>query len=196
MNTKELIGRTITDILVWSKMEVGGLDEAEVFVQLDNDKIIGIPWGFDSLNIEKPLREAAESLFEDLNDMPVYYVNPEGKSVGEILAAKKKRASSFFGRIKNALGIPEVIPEEYRPYKTEFKVNKVKYLKNQPIVDFLMFDDFDSVGFLELENGFIITETRISPHGTGMAGLNYYDSIAIFEESCGGNYKRLKNNSL
>lgn len=71
MHTKELIGRTITDILVWSKMEVGGLDEAEVFIQLDNDKIIGIPWDFDSLDIEKPLREAAESLFENLNDMPV-----------------------------------------------------------------------------------------------------------------------------
>ena len=47
-----------------------------------------------------------------------------------------------------------------------------------------MFDDSDSVGFLELENGYIITETIISPHGTGAAGLNYYESLESFKESC------------
>lgn len=51
MNIKEIIGRTIIDILVWSKMEVGGLDEAEVSISLDNNKIIGIPWNFETMNI-------------------------------------------------------------------------------------------------------------------------------------------------
>ena len=58
-----------------------------------------------------------------------------------------------------------------------------------------MFDDSDSVGFIELENGFIITETIMSPHGTGMAGLNYFESLESFEESCGTDYKRIRNKS-
>lgn len=56
-----------------------------------------------------------------------------------------------------------------------------------------MFDDSDSVGFIELENGYIITEILMSPHGTGMAGLNYFDSLKTFEDSCGTEYKRMKN---
>ena len=55
-----------------------------------------------------------------------------------------------------------------------------------------MFEDSD-VGFIELENGYILTETIMSPHGTGMAGLNYYESLESFEESCGTDYKRIKN---
>ena len=104
MNTKEIIGRTISDIFVWSKMEVGGLDEAEVSVLLDNGKIIGIPWDFESEIIEKELRKDSESLFSDLSDIPGYHINPEGKSIQEVLDAKKKRESSFFGRIKKAVG--------------------------------------------------------------------------------------------
>lgn len=195
MNTQEIIGRTITDILVWSKMEVGGLDEAEVFIKLDNNKIIGIPWDFKSENIEQKPRKDSESLFSDLSDIPEYHINPEGRSIREVLEAKKKRESSIFGRIKKAVGLGERIPREYRIYKTEFRENKLKYMQNQRIVDFLMFDDSDSVGFLELDNGYIITETIMAPHGTGMAGLNYYESLESFVESCGTDYKRIKNKS-
>ena len=56
-----------------------------------------------------------------------------------------------------------------------------------------MFDNYDSAGFLELENGFIISETISSPHGTGAAGLNFYENLSDFEECCGSDYKRLKN---
>ena len=54
-----------------------------------------------------------------------------------------------------------------------------------------MFDDSDSAGFIELENGYIITETIMSPHGTGAAGLNYFESLENFEERCGTDYKRV-----
>lgn len=195
MNTQEIIGRTISDIFVWSKMEVGGLDEVEVSIQLDNGKVIGIPWDFESERIEKELRKDSESLFSDLSDIPEYYINPEGKSIQEVLDAKKKRESSFFGRIKKAVGLGEGIPKEYRVYKTEYMKNKLKHLKNQKIKDFLMFDNSDSVGFIELENGYIITETIMAPQGTGMAGLNYYESLESFEESCGTDYKRIQNKS-
>ena len=192
MKTQEIIGRIITDIFVWSKMEVGGLDEAEVSIQLDNGKLIGIPWDFESENIEKELRTDSESLFSDLSDIPVHSVNPEGKTIQEVLDAKNKRESSFLGRLKKAVGLGEGIPIEYKVYKTEYRENKLKFLKNQGIIDFLMFEDSDSVGFIELENGYIITETIMSPHGTGMAGLNYYESLQDFEESCGDEYKRMK----
>jgi hypothetical protein len=191
MNTKDLIGRTIKDILVWSEIEVGGLDQAQVYIVLDNDKTIGIPWDFESENIEAIPDFHSESLFADLSDIPVYHVNPEGKSIQEIIDAKRKRDSSIWGRIKKAIGIEEQIPREYRPYKTTYRENKMKHLKDQMIIDFLMFDDFDSGGFLMLENGWIITETMVSPHGTGMAGLNYYESISAFEDSHGTEYKRL-----
>lgn len=193
MNTKEIIGRAITDILVWSKIDVGGLDEAEVFIKLDNGKFIGIPWDFESENIEKELKINSESVFADLNDIVEYSINPERKTIGEILEAKRKRDSSVLGRIKKMFGITEGIPKEYKIYKTERRENKLKYLKNQKIKDFLMFDDSDSVGYLELENGYIITEKVMAPHGTGMAGLNYFESLNSFEDSCGTDYKRLKN---
>lgn len=195
MNTQEIIGLTITDIFVWSKTEVGGLDEAEVSVQLENGKLIGIPWDFESDNIEKSLRKGSESLFSDLRDIPVHSINPDEKTIQEILNAKKNRKPSFFERIKKALGLGEGIPKEYRVYKTEYRENKLKYLRNQKIIDFLMFENSYSCGFLELENGYIITETTMSPHGTGMAGLNYYESLNIFEERCGSDYKRMKNKS-
>ena len=190
MNTKDTIGRTITDILVWSKMEVGGLDEAKVFIQLDNGKIIAIPWGFESMDLEREPHKNAKSLFSDLSDIPSYYINPEKKTIGEVLAAKKKRESSLFGRIKRIIGIEEWIPKEYRVYKTEFRENQLKFLKNKKIIDFLMIKGFDSVGFLELENGNIITERAFASHGTGAAGLEFYESIVDFERDNGNEYLR------
>ena len=195
MHTQEIIGRTITDIFVWSKMEGGGLDEAEVFIQLDNNKTIVIPWDFESKNLESQPKKGSDSLLSNLSDVPEYYMNPGGGTIQEVIDAKRKRESSFLGRIKKAFGFSERIPIEYKINKTEYKENKLKYLKGQKIVDFLMFDDSDSVGYFELENGYIITETIMSPNGTGMAGLNYYDSLKSFEERCGKNYKRLKNKS-
>lgn len=193
MNTKEIIGQIITDILVWSKIEVGGLDEAEVFIQLDNNKIIGIPWSFESENLERKPKKYSESLFSDLSNIPEYHINPDGKSIQEILDAKKNRESSFLGRLKKMIGLGERTPREYRINKTTYRENKLKHLKNQKIVDCLIFGDYDSAGFLELENGYIITETITSPHGTGSAGLNYYENLTNFEESCGTDYKRLVN---
>ena len=195
MNTQKIIGQTITDILVWSKMEVGGLDEAEVFIQLENGNTIGIPWDFDSENIEREAKIGSISLFSDLSDIKESSINLEGKTTQDILEAKKKREYSLWGRIKKLIGLGGGIPREYRIHKTEYRENKLKYLQNQRIVDFLMFDDSDSVGFLELQNGYIITEVIMSPHGTGAAGLNYYENLESFEENCGTDYRRIKKQS-
>ncbi len=192
MKTKDIIGRKISDILVCSKIEVGGLDSAEVFIKLESNDIIGIPWGLDSENIEKIIDKDALSLFSKLNDSIFYHINPEKKTIEEILQAKKYRESTFIGRIKKLIGIGEKIPREYKVFKTEYRENKLKYIKNQVISDFIMFDNSDSSGFIELGNGFIITETIMSPHGTGKAGLNYYESLNEFEARYGKDYVRLK----
>ena len=84
MNTADLIGHAIKDIFVWSKTEVDGMDVAEVFIQLGNGKIISIPWDFDSNNIECSISKDVESIFTNLNDYPVYYINPQGKTIEEI----------------------------------------------------------------------------------------------------------------
>jgi hypothetical protein len=192
MKTADLIGHKIKDIIVWSKTQVGGLDEAEVFIQLDNGKTVCIPFDFDSESIERSIKEDAKSLFVNLGDFPVYHINQEGKTITEIQNAKKNVKSSLVGKIKGFLRIKEDIPNEYKIYKTDYEENKLKYLQNQKIVDFIMFENYNSVGFIELENGYLITETLMAPHGTGHAGLNYYESLQRFEASCGRNYKRLK----
>jgi hypothetical protein len=46
MQTEEIIGKTVTNIYTLVKMEVGGVDIAECFVELDNKTIIDIPFGF------------------------------------------------------------------------------------------------------------------------------------------------------
>jgi hypothetical protein len=194
MNTKEIIGRTITDILAWYKTEIGGLDKAEVFIQLDNEKTIVIPWDFESKNLETKPRRGSISIFSNMDDITEYHVNIERKAIQEVIEARKRRESSVLGLIKKALGLGEKIPKEYKVYKIVTKENNLKYLKNQKIVDFLMFDDYDSAGFFELENGYIITETRISPNGTGASGLNYFENLKSFEQCCGTDYIRLKSN--
>ena len=112
MDTQEIIGRTITNILVWSKIQVGGLDEAEISIELDNMHIIRIPWDFDSTNIETEPNIHSVSLFASLDETYVHSVNPENKTIGEIQKAKKKRDSSLIGRIKRVLRINSQITNE------------------------------------------------------------------------------------
>ncbi|KXX69356.1 hypothetical protein [Flammeovirga sp. SJP92] len=195
MNIEQVIGHTIKDIFVWSKVEFGGLDEADVSIQLDNDKIIGIPWDIESEHLEKVLKKDSKSLFSDLKHIPQHPMNPDEKTIQRVIDAKSESASSFLGRINKVFKFGIEILREHEIYKIKYHDNKLNYLKDQKIIDFLIFDDSDFVGYFELENGYIITEVLMSPHGTGMAGFNYYDSLISFEEQCGKNYRRLKNKS-
>lgn len=174
MQIEELIGNTITNIYAVFGIEQGWLDTAECFVELDNDLIVDIPYGFDEKVWIKKLAPKAETIFKNLEDYPVYHVNKEGKSIGEIAENYKKRKKNVFNRIKRALFGQEIIIREYQPYKTEYKENKAKHIPNTQIVDFLWYDDSEK-GFLLLDNGYVITETTMSPSGTGLAGLNYYE---------------------
>lgn len=183
MNTKDLIGNIITNIFVWSELEFGGLDRASVFIELNHRDIIRIPWGMDDEDLQCDLNIKAESLFEDLSDIPIVSIAPNN------------RTPSFIKQLRNFIGLNLRSDNKFKIIKTKYIENKVKYLRNQKIVDFIMFVDSESTGCLELENGYIITETMVAPHGTGTAGLNFYTSISHFEEYCGTDYRRLIANN-
>lgn len=198
MNTKELLGERIKDILVWSKMEVGGLDQGQVFIELNNGKTISIPWDFESENIEtKPIAKSKSLVLKSSDKIRIESTEfnfPDGKTWNDVREdVKKNQNSTFFGRLKYKLGVKNGIPKKYTSKSIEIIDNEMKSFQNLKIIDFIMFEDYDSAGFLELENGKIITETLIVPHGTGMAGLNIFENIKDFEENCGTEYKRLKN---
>ncbi len=199
MKTKELLGKRIIDILVWSKMEVGGLDQGQVFIELNNGKTISIPWDFDSENIEtKPITKSESLILKSSDKIRIESTEfnfPEGKTWNDIREdVKRNQNSTLFGRLKYKLGIKNEIPKKYTSKSIEIIDNEMKTFHNLKIIDFIMFEDYDSSGFLELENGNIITETLTAPHGTGMAGLNIFENLKDFEENCGTEYKRLKNN--
>ena len=86
-----------------------------------------------------------------------------GKDVREDV--KRNQNSTLFGRLKYKLEIKNGIPKKYTSKSTEIVDNEMKKFQNIKIVDFIMFEDYDSAGFLELENGNIITETITAPHG-------------------------------
>ena len=81
MQTKEIIGTTVTNIYTLVKMEVGGLDTAECFVELDNKTIIDIPFGFSEDIWIKELDKDAVSLFDEMPNYPVYHVNKDKKTI-------------------------------------------------------------------------------------------------------------------
>jgi hypothetical protein len=187
----ELFGKIITNIYANFGIEQEWLDTADCFIELDNTLVIAFPYGFSEEVWVRELDPKASSLFKDLSDYPVYHVNKEGKSIGEIAAAYQEQKQNIFNRIKKAFFGKEVVIKEYQPYKIEYQENKVKYIQNSKISDFLWYEDESEKGFFLLDNGYIITETTMSPSGTGLAGLNYYESLAALAESKGQGYLRL-----
>lgn len=194
MKTEEIIGTTVTNIYSLVKMEVGGLDTGECFVELDNKTIVDIPFGFSEDICIKALDKQALSLFADLSDYPVYHVNKDGKTVGEIAANYQRQKRTIFNRLRKALFGHDIAIKDYQPYKVEYRENKLKNLKDRKIVDFLWYADAIEKGFILLDNGYIITETTIAPHGTGLAGLNLYESINDLTNAKGNDYSKLTNN--
>jgi hypothetical protein len=194
MKTEEIIGTTVTNIYSLVKMEVGGLDTGECFVELDNKTIVDIPFGFSEDICIKALDKKALSLFADLSDYPVYHVNRDGKTVGEIAANYQRQKRTIFNRLRKALFGHDIVIKDYQPFKVEYRENKLKNLKDRKIVDFLWYADDSEKGFILLDNGYIITETTIAPHGTGLAGLNLYESINDLTNAKGNDYSKLTDN--
>jgi hypothetical protein len=171
MDIKELIGRTISNIYIETGIWEDWLDTAFCYIELDNDLIIGFPNGYSDEVEGVELNEKTKTIFGDLSDYPVYYVNEEGKSIKEMADSGQK----------------------YKAYKVEYKENKLKYIQNRKVVDFFWYEKEAEKGYLELDNGYIITETNMSPGGTGLAGLNYYESIDGLTKDKGNDYIRVSN---
>jgi hypothetical protein len=59
------------------------------------------------------------------------------------------------------------------------------------ITDFLWFEDDDYGGYFLLNDGSLIHENRMSPHGTGQAGLHHLASVEALRRDDGVTYKQL-----
>jgi hypothetical protein len=186
----EIIGRTITDIRCKYGKEDDWLDTAECFIELDSKFYIDIPYGHSKDVLVVQPDPEAKSIFQDLSDSPHYHVNKEGKTVAEVVEAHKKRKQNILNRIEKALFDYEPPIKEYKPYKVEYHENKLKYLINRTIVDYLRERDGTEKGVFELDNGYLISAQYMAPHGTGLAGVHYFDSLKRFKERKGDNLKR------
>lgn len=91
---------------------------------------------------------------------------------------------------------------EEMPAKTEsvkkLLKDKSKLLLNQPITGLIFYAYAEEIhfekAFIELNNGYVISEITVAPHGTGHAGLWFFHSISELEAKFGKEYKRLTRN--
>ncbi|HEV7231371.1 MAG TPA: hypothetical protein VGO45_08595 [Bacteroidia bacterium] len=191
MQLKELIGKQITNIYSLVEMDTGGLDTGECFLELDNNLIIDIPYDSNQDVWIKELNPGASSLFADLSDQPVYHVNKEKKTIGEIAANYQKQKNTFFNKLRKLVFGEGLGIKEYQPYKVEYIENKLKGIKGRVITDFIWYTEMGEKGYFLLDNGFLITDKSTAPNGTGLAGLNYYESLSQLIRMKGDDFKRL-----
>lgn len=191
MRLEELLGKTVTNLYTLVKTEVGGLDTAACFVELDNQTLIEIPYGFSGTVDVVYLDKNAISLFKDLSAVPIYHVNKAKLSIGEIIAQNEQKTLSLIQRIKKNIFGSNPLKSAYKPYLITYQENKLKQLKGKKINDLLWYPDDSEKGIILLENGCLFSETLVAPHGTGLAGINFYEHINELIQRKGGNFKRL-----
>jgi len=201
MKINDIIGKTITNIYSLVTTEVGGLDTGECFIELDNKFIIDIPFDLSDDIRLKELNRNAVSLFADLSDYPVYHINKEEKTIAELVDKYQRKRQSIFNRLRKVIFGQDIVVKEYKQYKVEYWKNELKYIKDRKIIDFIYYmDDIEILqkGFILLDNGYLITETTVAPHGTGRAGLNFYKNMNDLTNTKGNEYLKLFNgvNSL
>lgn len=197
MLLEELIGKKVTNIFQVLYYEEYGLDKGESFIELDNEIVIEIPYGFDDEVTTKELDDKATSIFDDLSDSQIYHVNKEGKSIKEIADEVSITKPTFWEKMKHFIRFGKILTVqqneivEYEPYKIEYVENKLKYIKNRIIVDIINFDEDDERVFLELDNGYLISERNFSMNGTGRVGINVYYNINDITDWKGNEFKRI-----
>jgi len=72
-----------------------------------------------------------------------------------------------------------------------FKEKDQSIVINRKITDFVWYENDDHGGYFLLDDGTLITETRMSPSGTGQAGLNFYSSLQELTSDKGADIKKL-----
>ncbi|MDJ1494584.1 hypothetical protein QNI19_16685 [Cytophagaceae bacterium DM2B3-1] len=172
-----LIGKKITNIYILFGLVDEWLDTAECFLEIEKEIIIEIPPGTTGNTWIKELDPKAQSIFKDLSDIPVYHVNKEQKSTPSYPQQKQ----NVFNRIREKFFGYKGHKKQYEPNKVEVLENKLKYIQNRTIIDYLWFKGGDS-GCFELDNGYLITEKSVAPSGTGLAGLYYYENVEALQK--------------
>jgi hypothetical protein len=201
MLVKELIGKKITNIYQITEYEFYGLDQGEAFIELDNNLIIDLPFDdyIDEQTLwEKELKEDAVSLFSDLSDRTFYHLDKEGNRIIEIKKNVTITLLSFWERVKHFFETDKWLPaqkktvEETEVYKADYIENKFKFIKDRVIADVLYFNDHEKV-FLELDNGYIITEVIAGMNGTGRVGIHIFDNLTGLIKRKGFSFIRISN---
>lgn len=195
MTSIYLIGKVITDIQIRLQMEIYGLDKAEVFLELDHVVLTTIPFFLDSDIQEYQLPEGCESIFSEPKYHTEWLINPLNKTMKTIVQEQKARAQSLWRRLKRLLAIQPSIAKDYRPYAVEYHENRLHKLKNQTITDLLEYEDSTDKCFIELGNGMLITAVAMAHHGTGNAGLHWFENLESLEKRHGTDYRRLSEAS-
>ena len=72
-----------------------------------------------------------------------------------------------------------------------FQGDKPTIVIGRKIADFVWYEDNDYGGYFLLDDGSLITETRMSPQGTGDAGLNFFRNLEELAELRGTDMKML-----
>lgn len=187
---EEIIGKTITDIRCKYAQQDDWLDTADCFIELDYKYNIGIPYGETKNLLLLEPDPLAETIFGDMADIPFYHVNRDAASMVEVAEAQKQRKKNIRNWLRKILFGYEPPLKEYQPFKIEYIENKLKNIVNRTIVDYIWANDRDEKGFFELDNGYIISDQYMAPHGTGLAGFHYYDSLNSLRNQKGNNLNR------
>ena len=189
MRIEETFGKIITNIYQVTDADFGGNETAECYIELDHDLIIDIPFGVNDEVWMKELKIKAKSVFEDLSEIPVQYVNKENKSIEE--HTERDQKPTLLKKWRNIICRRNNTTSGYHPYKVEYHENRLKNIKNRKIVGFVYYQDETEKGLFLLDNGYLITETLLAPYGTGLAGLNYYENMDSLIHIKGNDYKQV-----
>jgi hypothetical protein len=201
MLVKDLIGKKITNIYQIVEYEFYGLDQGEAFIELDNNPIIDLPYDIydeEETLWEKELKADAVSLFSDLSDRAFYHLDKDGKRIIEIEKNVIITRFSFWERVKHFFETDKWLPavkktvEETEVYKADYFENKFKYIKDRIITDVLFYNDHEKA-FLELDNGYIITEVTAGMNGTGRVGIHIFDNLTELIKRKGFTFIRVSN---
>jgi len=192
MQINDIIGKTITNMYSLLSMDVDGMDIYECFMELDNSYLIDIPYGLRDEVWLKELKPDAINIFADLSDIQIcgFRINYQQNQLST------KKGSIFHWLRKMILG-HDIAVENTVSYtrEVEYVENKLKYVKDRKIVDLIWYasdyEGYDEEGYLLLDNGYLITITRVSPHGTGTAGLHLFENINKLTNIRGYDYFKL-----
>jgi len=185
MQIHEIIGKTITNFYSLLKWNVDGVDIFECFIELDNSYFIGIPYPLIDEVEQKELNPDAQNLFADFSDIRIPHFRIK----------HRPKKSNIFHRLRNILlGHGTAVENNVTcTEEVEYVENKMKYIKDRQIVDVIWYaNDCDyEVGYILLDNGYLITAVTVAPYGTGTAHLYVYESINDLTKIRGSDYFKL-----